>query len=155
VTRGCRRVGLSWWEKLDQRNQRHSLLCCIVVARVTDIKLQLLGRTLTEQCFFVFLFVCLFVFRDGVSLYSPGCPGTHFVDQAGLKLRNPPASASWVLGLKACATTTQQWFKPLKISNKSPALFPFLPYPLSSSSRVSLLAPSQIGSLLFLLYMSI
>jgi hypothetical protein len=45
------------------------------------------------------------VFRDSVSLYSPGCPGTHFVDQAGLELRNPPASASQVLGLKACATT--------------------------------------------------
>jgi hypothetical protein len=27
------------------------------------------------------------------------------VDQAGLKLRNPPASASQVLGLKACTTT--------------------------------------------------
>jgi hypothetical protein len=40
-----------------------------------------------------------------VSLYGPGCPGTHFVDQAGLELRNPPASASQVLGLKACATT--------------------------------------------------
>jgi hypothetical protein len=38
-------------------------------------------------------------------LCSPGCPGTHFVDQAGLELRNPPASASQVLGLKACATT--------------------------------------------------
>jgi hypothetical protein len=45
------------------------------------------------------------VFRDRVSLYSPGCPGTHSVDQVGLKLRNPPASASRVLGLKACATT--------------------------------------------------
>jgi hypothetical protein len=44
------------------------------------------------------------VFRDRVSLYSSGCPGTHFVDQAGLELRNPPASASRVLGLKACAT---------------------------------------------------
>jgi hypothetical protein len=43
--------------------------------------------------------------RDRVSLCSPGCPGTHFVDQAGLELRNPPASASRVLGLKACATT--------------------------------------------------
>jgi hypothetical protein len=40
-------------------------------------------------------------FRDRVSLCSPGCPGTHFVDQAGLELRNPPASASQVLGLKA------------------------------------------------------
>ena len=29
---------------------------------------------------------------------------THFVDQAGLKLRNPPASTSQVLGLKVCAT---------------------------------------------------
>jgi hypothetical protein len=47
---------------------------------------------------------CLF-FRKRVSLYSPGCPGTHFVDQAGLELRNPPASASQVLGLKVCHTT--------------------------------------------------
>ena len=49
--------------------------------------------------------VCLFVFRDRVSLYSPGCPGTHSVDQAGLELRNPPACASQMLGLKVCATT--------------------------------------------------
>jgi hypothetical protein len=51
------------------------------------------------------LFCFLFVFLDRISLYSPGCPGTHSVDQAGLELRNPPASASRVLGLKACATT--------------------------------------------------
>jgi hypothetical protein len=31
-------------------------------------------------------------------------PRTHFVDQAGLKLRNLSASASWVLGLNMCAT---------------------------------------------------
>jgi hypothetical protein len=37
-------------------------------------------------------------------------PGTHSVDQAGLKLRNPPASTSQVLGLKACATTARQEF---------------------------------------------
>jgi hypothetical protein len=56
---------------------------------------------------FGFSFFCLFVFvfRDRVSLSSSGCPGTHFVDQAGLELRNSPASASQVLGLKACATT--------------------------------------------------
>jgi hypothetical protein len=49
--------------------------------------------------------VCFFLdFRDRVSLCSPGCPGTHFVDQAGLELRNSPASASRVLGLKVCAT---------------------------------------------------
>jgi hypothetical protein len=44
------------------------------------------------------------VFRDRVSLCSPGCPGIHSVDQAGLELRDPFASASQVLGLKACAT---------------------------------------------------
>jgi hypothetical protein len=26
--------------------------------------------------------------------YSSGCPRAHFVDQAGLELRNPPASSS-------------------------------------------------------------
>jgi hypothetical protein len=54
-----------------------------------------------------FLFLLLFVFRDAVSLCSPGCPGTLFVDQAGLELRNLPVSASQVLGLKACTTTPQ------------------------------------------------
>jgi hypothetical protein len=43
------------------------------------------------ELFFCFYCCC---FRDRVSLYSPACPGTHFVDQAGLELRNPPASAS-------------------------------------------------------------
>jgi hypothetical protein len=43
---------------------------------------------------FFFFFFFFLVFRGRVSLYSPGCPGTHFVDQAGLELRNPPASAS-------------------------------------------------------------
>ncbi|GAB1289780.1 Transmembrane protease serine 11E [Apodemus speciosus] len=33
-------------------------------------------------------------------LCSPDCPGTHSVDQAGLELKNPPASASQVLELK-------------------------------------------------------
>jgi hypothetical protein len=47
----------------------------------------------------------IWFFPDRVSLYSPGCPGTHFVDQVGLELRNLPASTSRGLGLKACATT--------------------------------------------------
>jgi hypothetical protein len=49
-------------------------------------------------CFVLFCFVLFFQGR--VSLYSPGCPGTHFVDQAGLELRNLSASASRVLELK-------------------------------------------------------
>jgi hypothetical protein len=53
-------------------------------------------------CFVLFCFVLFcFVLRQGF----PGCPGTHFVDQAGLELRNLPASAFQVLGLKACTTT--------------------------------------------------
>ena len=54
-------------------------------------------QTLHSQFCFVF-------FQDRVSLYSPGCPGTHSVDQAGFELRNLPASASQELGLKVCAT---------------------------------------------------
>ena len=47
---------------------------------------------------------------NSVSLCSPDCPGTHSVDQAGLKLRNLPAPASQVLGLKACTTTARITF---------------------------------------------
>ena len=52
-------------------------------------------------------FIFFLVFRDRVPLCSPGYPGTHSVDKAELELRNPPASASQVLGLKACATTAR------------------------------------------------
>ena len=62
-----------------------------------------LSLSLSLSLFLSFFLFWFLVFRDRVSLYSPGCPRT--VDQAGLKLRNPPASASWVLGLKECATT--------------------------------------------------
>jgi hypothetical protein len=58
-------------------------------------------------------FFCLFFvfFRQGFSVCSPGCPGTHSVDQTGLGLRNPPASASQVLGLKVCAITAWPFWK--------------------------------------------
>jgi hypothetical protein len=48
-----------------------------------------------------------FGFWRQVSLCSIGCPGTHSVDQAGFEHRDPPASASRMLGLKACATSTR------------------------------------------------
>ena len=61
------------------------------------------------------LFVCLFVclFRDKVSLHSPGCPG---LCRPGWTLshRDSPASASQVLGLKVCTTNT--------FSNSHPSL---------------------------------
>ncbi|GAB1293660.1 RNA helicase [Apodemus speciosus] len=44
---------------------------------------------------------------EPISVCSPGCPGTHSVDYAGLELRNLPPYASQVLGLKACSTTAR------------------------------------------------
>jgi hypothetical protein len=58
------------------------------------------GTVRPSLCHFWFV-----LFRDRVSLCIPGCPGTHFVDQASLELRDLPASASQVLELKACSTT--------------------------------------------------
>jgi hypothetical protein len=73
-------------------------------------------KVTTDHIYIVSLFGCLFGFGFGfgfgffktgfLSLCSPGCAGTHSVDQAGLELRNLPASASQVLGLK-CAITAQ------------------------------------------------
>ena len=59
-----------------------------------------------SPCFCFYLFVYL-AFQDTVSLCSPDCPGIYSVDQVGLKLTDPPASVSQVLGLKACTTTVQ------------------------------------------------
>jgi hypothetical protein len=79
---------------------RHSLFLLFFLSLFLS---SFLSFSLSLFLSFLVLFVCFF--RDRVSLYIPGCPGTHFVDQAGLELRNLPASASHVLGLKACATT--------------------------------------------------
>jgi hypothetical protein len=68
------------------------------------VKSYLKSKQTKNVALFKFFFL---VFRDRVSLCSSGCPRTHSVDQAGLQLRNPPASASQVLGLKVCATNTQ------------------------------------------------
>jgi hypothetical protein len=51
------------------------------------------GRTVCIACFF----------RNRVSLYIPGCIGTHFIDQAGLKLRDLPVSAQSA-GIRAFTT---------------------------------------------------
>jgi hypothetical protein len=45
-------------------------------------------------------------FETGFLCVALAVLGTHSVDQAGLELRNPPATASCMLGLKACITTT-------------------------------------------------
>jgi hypothetical protein len=61
---------------------------------------KLLASLISLACSTYFLF-SLFGFC------SSGCPGTHSIKQAGLELRDPPASASQMLGLKGCATTAQ------------------------------------------------
>ncbi|GAB1297464.1 F-box only protein 33 [Apodemus speciosus] len=60
--------------------------------------LQLSSRWLEVLRIYLELVLCvlLSIRNNRVS----GCPGTHFVDQAGLELRNPPATASQVLGSK-------------------------------------------------------
>jgi hypothetical protein len=42
---------------------------------------------INQKIWFILLFLFLFLgFRDRFSLYSPGCPGTHSVDKAGLEM---------------------------------------------------------------------
>jgi hypothetical protein len=56
------------------------------------------------------------VYRSDFPVFTPvPHPGTHSVDQAGLELRNLLASASQVLGLKACTTTARPFQTFLKL----------------------------------------
>jgi hypothetical protein len=70
------------------------------------------GSMLLVGFFFFLIFVWFvgfilvwFGFQSRVSLCSPDCPGTQSVEWAGLELRDLPASASGVVGIKECATT--------------------------------------------------
>jgi hypothetical protein len=87
----------------------HSAICLLHGGSVVKVSL-LQNDTLVRHCKWMWFFLGGEGVRDRVSLCSPGCPGTHSVDQAGLELRNPPASASQVLGLKTCATTPGDFF---------------------------------------------
>jgi hypothetical protein len=94
--------------KRKQNQYVYRVLCLELGEQVRKQPFSVISMTLQPVIFFVFVvglvWFWFWFFRDRVSLYSPGCPGTHFVDQAGLELRNPPASNSQVLGLKACTT---------------------------------------------------
>jgi hypothetical protein len=82
------------WDRFQQFAElRNSLCSCINLTTFSSNKWELFFLPETG-------FLCMVL---------SGCPGTHSVDQAGLKLRNPPASASRVLGLKVCATIPGKW----------------------------------------------
>jgi hypothetical protein len=56
------------------------------------------GGGMCWNTLFVVVVVVVVVFQDRVSLCNIGCPGTHSGDhQAGLNLRDPPASVSLIL----------------------------------------------------------
>jgi hypothetical protein len=76
---------------------------------------------------------------------SPGYTGIHSVDQAGLELRNPPASASQVLGLKACAPTARL---PAIFTTVQPffQLFFFLETKYSKKEKNQKLEKSPLGA---------
>jgi hypothetical protein len=82
----------------------HAALCLLLCIKYVTMSYGSLGSFGIAWCIlYTFLGRNFFFSGDRVSLCSPGCPGTHFVDQAGLKLRNLPASASQVLGLKVAS----------------------------------------------------
>jgi hypothetical protein len=65
-----------------------------------------MGLSFTSFSFFLlFFFFFFFWFFETGFLCVVLAVLELILDQAGLELRNPPASASQVLGLKACATT--------------------------------------------------
>lgn len=71
---------------------------------LTCLPLKLVRGSLNPKSIISKLYL-YFYFWGRISLCSPGCPGSHYVDQAGL-IETPGASfASLVLGSKVCTTT--------------------------------------------------
>lgn len=68
------------------------------------------------------LTLCICLFLGRLSLHSPDWPGSHYADQTVLNSRDPPDSASQMLGLKACATTTGCKFWPQVMCSGDSAL---------------------------------
>ena len=62
-------------------------LSLIITNTSTFITRKFPENTSSFFCLFVCFVLFCFCFWDSVSLYSPGCPGIHYVDQAGLKIR--------------------------------------------------------------------
>ena len=89
------------------------LLACLFMCSLTRLLAHSLARSLA--CSLTRLLACSLFVLDRVSLCSPGCLGTHSVDQTGLELRDPPVSASPVLVLEVCATTSQKAFSYLRL----------------------------------------
>jgi hypothetical protein len=76
------------------------LLGCLVYSQYDGFALIIFYFDVLFVCLFcLFLFCFCFLFFETGFLRSPGHSGTHFVDQAGLELRNLPASASQVAGI--------------------------------------------------------
>lgn len=62
----------------------------------------------TDHDLFSFFFFFFNSSRQGFSFCSSGCPGTHYVYQAGLELRDRSTCSSQVLRLKECVPTASQ-----------------------------------------------
>jgi hypothetical protein len=61
----------------------------------------------TEPSLQLFFLRIFFFFKDRVSLYSPGCPGTHFCRPGWPRTQKSACLCLRVLGLKACTIPTQ------------------------------------------------
>ena len=83
---------------------------CLLLNVSGEVFFLFLSFSLSLFLSFFLSFFPSFFFFDRVSLYSLDCPGNYFVvcRPGWPQLRNPPASASQVLGLKACASTARQ-----------------------------------------------
>ena len=110
--------------------------------RQTDSDRQTLTDTDTSPCpahngpcvcvcvcvFILFLLLLFVLFWDSVSLCSPLCPRTFFIDQVDPEIRDSPTSASQVLALKECAITSLACVSVFKIESFFPIACSYVVY---------------------------
>lgn len=113
----CLNLGLFQRSKSRIRRARAQNIICWIIAEYMQVLCSVPILVAGTHVFFFKLSSFFFFFLRQDFCFSPGPPGTHSVDQDGLKHKDLPAFASWVLGSNMYTITLGCFFLSFQIKS--------------------------------------